>query len=99
MTKEQQRAELHYIIWQIGYEVLKGNRLIDMKLVLRFQFGSETDFTTKTIDNCLAKNEKKFYEVFVGKRLIEFKLVSTDIFGKKTDFPTKTVRNMKLLTC
>jgi hypothetical protein len=34
MTKEQQRAELHCTILQIGYEVLKGNRLIDMKLVI-----------------------------------------------------------------
>lgn len=31
-----------------GYEVLKGKRLIDLKLVLQHQFGNETDFATKT---------------------------------------------------
>ena len=31
-----------------GYERLKGKRLIDLKIVLQFQFGREIDFTTKT---------------------------------------------------
>jgi len=31
-----------------GYEVLKGKRLIDFKLVLQYNFGSEIDFATKT---------------------------------------------------
>lgn len=31
-----------------GYEVLKGKRLIDLKLVLSRDFGSEIDFVTKT---------------------------------------------------
>jgi hypothetical protein len=31
-----------------GYETLKGNRLIDLKLVASKDFGSEIDFTTKT---------------------------------------------------
>jgi hypothetical protein len=31
-----------------GYEVLKGNRLIDFKLVIEKQFGNETHFVTKT---------------------------------------------------
>ena len=31
-----------------GYEVLKGKRLIDFKLVMQYSFGSEIDFATKT---------------------------------------------------
>lgn len=31
-----------------GYEVLRGNRLTDMKLAWRNQFGNETEFATKT---------------------------------------------------
>ncbi|MCB9017069.1 MAG: DNA-binding protein [Prevotellaceae bacterium] len=31
-----------------GYEVLKGKRLVDLKLVKQYQFGHETDFATKT---------------------------------------------------
>jgi len=31
-----------------GYEVLKGKRLIDFKLVLQYDFGNEIDFVTKT---------------------------------------------------
>jgi hypothetical protein len=31
-----------------GYEVLKGKRLIDFKLVLQYNFGTEIDFGTKT---------------------------------------------------
>jgi hypothetical protein len=31
-----------------GYEVLKGKRLADLKLVWQYQFGHETDFATKT---------------------------------------------------
>jgi len=32
-----------------GYEVLKGKRLIDFKLVLQYSFGSEIDFAIKTV--------------------------------------------------
>ena len=31
-----------------GYEVLRGKRLIDFKLVLQYDFGNEIDFVTKT---------------------------------------------------
>src|SRR5574344_2317299 len=32
-----------------GYEVLKGKRLADLKLVWQYQFGHETDFVIKTV--------------------------------------------------
>ncbi len=41
---EKNKAELI----KNGYEVLKGKRLIDFKLVLQYDFGTEIDFGTKT---------------------------------------------------
>ena len=63
-----------------GYEVLKGNRLIDFMLVSCRDFDNETDFVIKT----------NSYEALSGNRLIYFKLVSFRGFGNETDFVTKT---------
>ena len=63
-----------------GYDVLRGDHLIDFMLLSSRHFDNETDFVIKT----------NSYEALSGNHLIDFMLVSLKDFGNETDFVTKT---------
>ena len=47
-TVENYLEKYDHELRQNGYEILRGNRLKELKLSIRKHFGNETDFVTKT---------------------------------------------------